>query len=152
MALLDEKCTISFAGFGYWLTTSSFSIIPTESKSLLQLRVSVDNQIPVETQTDETISKISPLEFFNIEKLSTHGGSLRYYIKRIVNKKIKVKKSVQNQLTDEIKFGLNNYNTYKKFGKAVYKSKKNLIGKNIKQQMNCIVKHPQRMLKILQDF
>tara|TARA_B100000767_G_scaffold272377_1_gene299891 strand:+ start:969 stop:2159 length:1191 start_codon:yes stop_codon:yes gene_type:complete len=67
------------------------------------------------------------LEFFNIEKLTTHGGSLRYYIKRIANKKIKVMKSVQNQLTDEIEFGLNNYNTYKKFGKAVYKSKKNLI-------------------------
>jgi hypothetical protein len=48
----------------------SFSIIPTESKSLLQLRVSVDNQIPVETQTDETISKISPLEFFNIENIN----------------------------------------------------------------------------------
>ena len=48
----------------------SFSIIPTESKSLLQLRVSVDNQIPVETQMDETISKISPLEFFNIENIN----------------------------------------------------------------------------------
>ena len=48
----------------------SFSIIPTESKSLLQLRVSVDNQIPVETQMDETISKISPLGFFNIENIN----------------------------------------------------------------------------------
>ena len=48
----------------------SFSIIPTESKSLLQLRVSVDNQIPKESELDETISKISPLEFFNIENLN----------------------------------------------------------------------------------
>ena len=48
----------------------SFSIIPTESKSLLQLRVSVDNQIPKESELDETISKINPLEFFNIENLN----------------------------------------------------------------------------------
>ena len=48
----------------------SFSIIPTESKSLLQLRVSVDNQIPKENQIDETVSKINPLEFFNIENLN----------------------------------------------------------------------------------
>ena len=47
----------------------SFSIIPTESKSLLQLRVSVDNQIPKESELDETISKINPLEFFNIKNL-----------------------------------------------------------------------------------
>lgn len=48
----------------------SFSIIPTESKSLLQLRVSVDNPIPKESELNETISKISPLEFFNIENLN----------------------------------------------------------------------------------
>ena len=48
----------------------SFSIIPTESKSLLQLRVSVDNPIPKESKLNETISKISPLEFFNIENLN----------------------------------------------------------------------------------
>ena len=48
----------------------SFSIIPTESKSLLQLRVSVDNPIPKESELNETISKISPLEFFNIENIN----------------------------------------------------------------------------------
>ena len=48
----------------------SFSIIPTESKSLLQLRVSVDNQITKENQIDETVSKINPLEFFNVENLN----------------------------------------------------------------------------------
>ena len=30
------------------------------------------------------------LEVFNIERLSTHGGSLRYYIKRISNNKFKI--------------------------------------------------------------
>ena len=46
----------------------SFSIIPSESKSLLQLRISIDN--PIESQMEGTITKINPLEFFNIENLN----------------------------------------------------------------------------------
>ena len=46
----------------------SFSIIPSESKSLLQLRISIENSI--ESQMEETITKINPLEFFNIENLN----------------------------------------------------------------------------------
>ena len=46
----------------------SFSIIPSESKSLLQLRISVEN--PIESQIEGTITKINPLEFFNIENLN----------------------------------------------------------------------------------
>ena len=33
------------------------------------------------------ITKKYGLEVFDIEKLETHGGSLRYYIKRVSNKK-----------------------------------------------------------------
>ena len=45
----------------------SFSIIPTESKSLLQLRVSTTSPIenPIESGTE-----INPLEFFNINKIT----------------------------------------------------------------------------------
>ncbi len=46
----------------------SFSIIPSESKSLLQLRISIEN--PIESQMEETITKINPLEFFNIKNLN----------------------------------------------------------------------------------
>ena len=46
----------------------SFSIIPTESKSLLQLRISVES--PIESEMEGTITKINPLEFFNIENLN----------------------------------------------------------------------------------
>ena len=46
----------------------SFSIIPSESKSLLQLRISVES--PIESQMEEPITKINPLEFFNIENLN----------------------------------------------------------------------------------
>ena len=47
----------------------SFSIIPSDSKLLLQLRVSVDTPIPDSNIDERKISKISPLEFFNIENL-----------------------------------------------------------------------------------
>ena len=45
----------------------SFSIIPTESKSLLQLRVSTTS--PIENQI-ESGTEINPLEFFNINKIT----------------------------------------------------------------------------------
>jgi SAM-dependent methyltransferase len=74
----------------------------------------------------ELIGKFG-LELFDIEKLDTHGGSLRYYIKRINNKKIKIKNSVSKQLLNELKFGLGKYLTYKNFGISVNKSKNDLI-------------------------
>ena len=38
------------------------------------------------------------LEGFNIEQLNTHGGSLRYYIKKTSNKKYKFHKKVRIKL------------------------------------------------------
>ena len=67
------------------------------------------------------------LELFDIDKLDTHGGSLRYYIKRINNNKIKIKDTVSKQISTELKFGLANFLTYKKFGIAVKKSKNDLV-------------------------
>jgi len=67
------------------------------------------------------------LELFDIEKLNTHGGSLRYYIKRKVNNKIKISINVKKQLDLEINFGLGRYKTYQKFSETVAKSRKNLI-------------------------
>jgi len=46
----------------------SFSITPLESKSLLQLRISTN--VPITSQMEGSTSKISPLEFFNIESLN----------------------------------------------------------------------------------
>ena len=66
------------------------------------------------------------LEVFNIEKLDTHGGSLRYYIKRISNNKFKVEKRLKVQLNQEIKYGINKYATYIKFKNKVENSKKKL--------------------------
>ena len=67
------------------------------------------------------------LEVFNIEKLSTHGGSLRYYIKKNNNNKFNISKKVKSQLKKELSFGLNKYSTYEKFRNNVEKSRKKLI-------------------------
>jgi len=67
------------------------------------------------------------LEIFNIEKLTTHGGSLRYYIKKTRNNKFKINKNVKKQLKQELRFGLGKYSTYLKFKSKVKKSREKLI-------------------------
>tara|TARA_B100000003_G_C10935064_1_gene372899 strand:- start:2314 stop:3492 length:1179 start_codon:yes stop_codon:yes gene_type:complete len=66
------------------------------------------------------------LEIFDIDNLHTHGGSNRYYIKKISNKNFNISKKVLNNLKKEKKFGLNKFSTYKKFSKKVHLSKKKL--------------------------
>ena len=66
------------------------------------------------------------LEIFDIDNLHTHGGSNRYYIKKISNKNFDISKKVLNNLKKEKKFGLNKFSTYKKFSKKVHLSKKKL--------------------------
>jgi len=67
------------------------------------------------------------LEVFNIEKLNTHGGSIRYYIKRNSNSKIKINNNVKRQLNHELKYKMNKFETYIKFKNRVEASKKKLI-------------------------
>ena len=64
------------------------------------------------------------------ERINTHGGSLRVYIKK--NKKSKIDKSVKNLLDEEEKFGLKKYSTYKDFAHKIYTIQKN-VKKNIKK-------------------
>ena len=64
------------------------------------------------------------------EKISTHGGSLRVYIKK--DKNSKIDKSVKTLLTEEEKFGLKKYSTYKKFAEKIYTIQKN-VKKNIQK-------------------
>ncbi len=63
------------------------------------------------------------------EKINTHGGSLRIYIKR--HKNSKVEQSVKGLLKKEEQFGMKKYETYKKFGEKIYTIKKN-VKRNIK--------------------
>ena len=75
----------------------------------------------------KNILKKFGFEIFDIKNLSTHGGSLRYFIKKKNNKNIKIKKSVKKQIKDEIKFGLHKLSSYKKFALSTIYSKKKLI-------------------------
>ena len=67
------------------------------------------------------------LEVFHVEKTKTHGGSNRYYIKRIANKKFMINKSVKKMIREETKFGLNKFSTYLQFANRVKMSKKKLL-------------------------
>ena len=69
-------------------------------------------------------------KIYRAEKIDTHGGSLRIYVKK--DKKVKIESSVKKMLKDEEKFGIKKYKTYQEFGKKVYKIRENVI-KNIKK-------------------
>ena len=67
------------------------------------------------------------------EKINTHGGSLRIYVKK--DKNAKLDKSVNKILDEEEKYGLKKYETYKKFGQKIYNIQKN-VKKNIENIKN----------------
>ena len=79
------------------------------------------------------------LKIFKVEKINTHGGSIRVFLKK--NHKIKVDSSVNKILREEEKFGIKNYLTYQKFGEKVYEIKKNVISnlKKIKKKYKNII-------------
>ena len=81
------------------------------------------------------------LEVFNIEKLNTHGGSLRYYIKKVSNNKFEVYKKVKMQLNREVSYGINKYSTYIEFKNKVESSKRKLkqIFLNLKKKNKKII-------------
>ena len=67
------------------------------------------------------------VKIYKAEKINTHGGSLRIYIKK--NNKIKIEKSVKNLIKEEEKFGIKKYKTYQDFGKKVYQIRSNVLKK-----------------------
>jgi len=73
------------------------------------------------------IMKNFKLEIFDIETTKTHGGSNRYYIKKIENDLYKINHSVKNEIKKEKRFGLHKFSTYKKFEKKVKISKNRLL-------------------------
>ena len=66
---------------------------------------------------------------FKAQRIDTHGGSIRIYVKK--GKNIKIDNSVTKLLDLEEKEGLKNYETYQAFGEKINKLKANVI-KNIK--------------------
>ena len=67
-------------------------------------------------------------KLYKVEKIDTHGGSIRIYVKK--DPKTKIEKSVKLFLKQEEKFGIKNYETYQDFAKKVYKIRDN-VRKNI---------------------
>ena len=65
---------------------------------------------------------------YKAEKINTHGGSLRIYVKKSL--KTKIEKSVKSLLIEEEKFGIKKYQTYQNFAKKVYEIRDN-VRKNI---------------------
>jgi len=70
------------------------------------------------------------VKIFKVEKIATHGGSIRIYIKK--DKNTKIEKSVNKILKEEENFGIKNFKTYQDFGKKVYRIRENVI-KNLKK-------------------
>jgi nucleoside-diphosphate-sugar epimerase len=70
------------------------------------------------------------VKIFKVEKIVTHGGSIRVYIKK--DKNIKIGKNVKELIKEEEKFGIKNFKTYQDFAKKVYKIKQN-VNTNIKK-------------------
>ncbi len=65
------------------------------------------------------------VKIFRAEKVDTHGGSIRIYIKK--DKKTKIESSVKNILKEEEEFGIKSFRTYQKFAEKIYKIKKNVL-------------------------
>ena len=78
-------------------------------------------------------------KIYRSEKIDTHGGSIRVYIKK--DKKIKVEESVKKMLKEEDKFGIKKFETYKKFGEQVYKIRDNVLNniQKLKKQKKSII-------------
>jgi len=67
---------------------------------------------------------------FRTEKIKTHGGSLRVFIKK--GRNIKIEKTVKKLLKEEDDFGIKKFKTYQDFGKKVYKIRENVLS-NLKK-------------------
>ena len=62
---------------------------------------------------------------YKAERINTHGGSIRIYIKK--GKKIKAEYNIKELLKEEEIFGIKKYKTYKDFGEKINKLKENVI-------------------------
>ena len=62
---------------------------------------------------------------YKVEKINTHGGSIRIYITK--RKKVKIENSVKIFLKEEEIFGIKKYKTYKNFGDKINRLKENVV-------------------------
>ena len=77
--------------------------------------------------TAKKIFEYHGLKIFDVEELSTHGGSLRLYITHFDNNQINKNTEVDSIIEKEKKFGLTQINTYENFSKNIIQIKTNLL-------------------------
>tara|TARA_Y100001949_G_scaffold175982_1_gene187387 strand:+ start:1118 stop:2350 length:1233 start_codon:yes stop_codon:yes gene_type:complete len=77
--------------------------------------------------TAKKIFEYHGLKIFDVEELSTHGGSLRLYITHFDNNQINKSTEVDLIIEKEKKFGLTQINTYENFSKNIIQIKINLL-------------------------
>ncbi len=77
-------------------------------------------------------------KIFDVEKINTHGGSLRIFVSK--DKNININNNVNKVLSEEIIFGIKNFKTYQNFSKKIQKIKKNVINNisKVKQYKNIV--------------
>ena len=69
-------------------------------------------------------------KIYRSERVDTHGGSIRVYIKK--DQRVKIENNVKKMLIEEEKYGIKDFKTYQKFGKRVYKIRENVL-ENLKK-------------------
>ena len=77
--------------------------------------------------TLKKLFEMHKLKIFDVEKLNTHGGSLRIFVKHKDNNFEKERKSVKKILEKEKMFGLKKISTYTNFSKEVNSIRKELL-------------------------
>jgi len=86
--------------------------------------------------TVKQIFEARELELFDVEEISTHGGSLRIFAKHRQDQTKPVSPNVQNLLDKEIKSGVNNLAYYESFTKKVFNVKTEFINFLINQRLS----------------
>ena len=86
--------------------------------------------------TTRKIFAARDLDIFDVEELSTHGGSLRVFAKHIVNETHKATANVQSLLEKEKQFGLTDIKYYLDFQPKVDKIKLDLLAFLIEQKQS----------------
>jgi hypothetical protein len=75
----------------------------------------------------DNLLKSIGLEIFEIENLTTHGGSNRLYVKKKRSKKWQIAKNVGKNISREKESGLDHIEAYLEFAKRVQQSKNDLV-------------------------
>ena len=89
----------------------------------------------------QNILKKNNLEIYDIENIKVHGGSNRYYIKKINNDKLKLSLNLKKNMNIERKYGLDKISCFINFSKKVKNSKHSLVKllKNLKKNNKKII-------------